>query len=442
MVDGAYWLDLAWKLSAVAFFLVLNGFFVAAEFAIVRVRDTQLRNLGRGPRMTAALHATKHLDSYLSACQLGITFASLGLGWIGEPAVSHILVEPALGTVIASEGTLRALSIAVGFVLISALHIVVGELAPKSLAIRRPTETALGAAFPLRVFRKVFAPFIWALNGTANALVRMIGIRPSTEAHDFTVDEIRMLLAQVPAKEGTLKRSAELAGRVFELHDRKVRDIMVPRDRMTYLDLLASSEENMRIVKSSKHTRFPLAEGGPDTILGFVHEKDLYNAQDRGEQPDMAKLRREVLVVPQTQSVSRTLFEMLEKKRMVGVVVDEAGNTVGMLTMEDVLEEIVGEIPGEFDQPEHYLTVKGPGEYVVDAIIPIHELQLVLREPLKRRTAASLGGLLNEALGHIPEPGESTRIGNYVYTVVSADKFRAKAVEIRRVETPPQPATL
>jgi CBS domain containing-hemolysin-like protein len=143
-----------------------------------------------------------------------------------------------------------------------------------------------------------------------------------------------------------------------------------------------------------------------------------------------------------THSVSRTLFEMLEKKRMMGIVVDEAGNTVGMLTMEDVLEEIVGEIPGEFDQPEHYLTVKGPGEYVVDALIPVHELQLVLREPLKRRTAASLGGLLNEAFGHIPEPGESLRLGNYVCTVMSADKFRAKNVHVKRVEAPPEPATL
>lgn len=444
MVDSAYLLSLAWSLLAVVALVLLNGFFVAAEFAIVKVRATQLSR-GAGPRTAAARHVVGHLDAYLSACQLGITIASLGLGWIGEPAVSHLIVEPLLGRVLTSPQAISAVSFGIAFFIITALHIVVGELAPKTIAIRKPVSTALWIGLPLRAFRKLFAPLIWGLNGSANGLVRLLGIAPVGQAEDeHTIDELQLLLARVSGSTKTQKRSAEVASRVFELHNLQVRDIMVPRDRMVLLDVRATFEENLKIVEEHPYTRYPLSDGGADSILGFVHQRDVFAAAKKNPPPRLQDLLREVYVVPTTQPASRALFEMLEKRRPMAVVVNEFGFTVGLLTLEDIFEELVGEIPSEFERVDSRLRVVAPGHYLVDASMPLHELQIVLREPLQERTASTVAGLLNNHLGRIPAKGEKVQIGNYVYWIKEADRQRARLVEVRRLEqegeTPPGPA--
>lgn len=429
-----YWLDVLWNLALVVFLLLLNGFFVATEFAIVKVRDTQLVGL-RGPRISAARHATTHLDAYLSACQLGITIASLALGWLGEPAVARLLVEPLLGRFLVSPDAIVGVSFAIAFAVITALHIVVGELAPKTLAIRRPRATTLWVSLPIRAFRKLFAPFIWVLNGSANVLLRLVGVQPlSTSEEEHTVEELKVLLARVPARERTKKRSAEVASRVFALHDLTVRDIMVPRDRMVLLDIRRPFQENLRVVEEHPYTRYPLADGGPDSILGFVHMRDVLAAPKREGEARIADLIREVHVLPNSQPVSRSLFEMLEKRKPMAIVVNEFGFNVGLLTLEDIFEELVGDIPSEFERADSRLRVLAPGHYLVDATMPLHELQVLLREPLEQAQASTLAGLLNEAFGRIPSPGDKIQVGRYTYLVKEAARQRARLVEIRRVE--------
>lgn len=437
MVDAAYWAAVGRELFLVALLVFLNGFFVAAEFAIIKVRLTQLQAGAKDsrPRYATARHVVEHLDAYLSACQLGITMASLGLGWIGEPAVAHTIVEPLVGRYTSDPETIRALSFGVAFFVITALHIVLGELAPKSLAIRKPKTTALAVAFPLRAFRTVFFPVIWALNGSANLLVRAVGLAPDSSAEgQHTIEELRLLLAHVPSGEKTARRSAQVASRVFALQDLEVRDIMVPRDRIICVDVRNHFDQNLRVVKDHPFTRFPLADGGPDSILGFVHQRDIFSAAEKSPKPRLEDLRREVLVVPTTQRVSSTMFEMLEKHRPMAAVVNEFGITVGLLTLEDIFEELVGDLPSDFARAQPSLRVLAPGQYLVDASMPLHELQVVLREPLENVDASTLAGLLIQNFGRIPAKGEVTRIGNYAYHVREADRHRVRLVEVRRIE--------
>lgn len=440
MADAAYWIEVGWNLLLVAFLVFLNGFFVATEFAIVKLRETQLHDV-KGPRKVAAVHLVTHLDAYLSACQLGITIASLGLGWIGEPAVSHLLVEPLIGRWVADPGTVRTISFVIAFLLITALHIVVGEMAPKTIAIRHAKATTLSVALPMRLFRKVFGPMIWALNGSANLLLRAVGVQPAGKEQDdaHTAEEMQILLARFSSTERTTKRSAEIASRVFSLQDLTVRDIMTPRDRMVYLDISLPFAENLKVVEENPHTRYPITDGGVDSILGFVHIRDVFSAAKSNPPKPLENLTRDLHVAPTLQPVARALLEMLEKRKQMAVVVNEYGVTAGLVTLEDIFEELVGEITGEFDRSDSRLRVVAPGNYMVDATLPIHELQLVLREPLEHTAASSLGGLLIERLGRIPRKGEKVLIGQYAYFIREADKSRVRMVEIQRVTTAAAP---
>jgi CBS domain containing-hemolysin-like protein len=434
VVDSAYLLEVTWNVVLVFFLVLLNGFFVAAEFAIVKVRETQLIQ-SKGPRGTAALHAVRNLDAYLSACQLGITIASLGLGWVGEPAVADLIIEPLFGKIIADPETVHTIALVLAFLIIIALHIVIGELAPKGLAIRAAKQTTLWTAVPLRLFRKLFAPMIFLLNGSANLVLRLVGIKPigSAEA-EHTIDELRILLARAHSKEKTQRQSAEVASRVFGLTDLEVRDIMVPRERLVLLDVRKTFDENFAVVENNPFTRYPVSDAGPDSILGFVHQRDVFSAAKQTPKTRLQDMLREVHVVPTTQQVSRALFDMLEKRRPMTIVVNEFGTTVGLLTLEDIFEEMVGDIPSEFERADPRLRVVAPGHYLVDASMPLHELQVVLREPLPEKGAATLAGLLNNHLGRIPAKGENVHIGNYGYWVKEADRRRARLVEIRRQE--------
>ncbi len=440
MVETSYVVDLTWNLLLVVALVLLNGFFVAAEFAIVKVRESRLRT-SEAPTRAAALHVVGHLDAYLSACQLGITIASLALGWIGEPAISHLIVEPTLGRWIIDPETVRAVSFGVAFFIITALHIVIGELAPKTIAIRNAEATALWVSVPLRAFRKLFSPLIWVLNGSANLILRSVGIQPAaTQEAEHTVDELRLLLAQVKAGERTERRSARIASRVFGLQDIELREIMTSREKMVYLDIDRSFEENFQVVRQTRFTRFPLTDGGPDSILGFIHQRDMFDAADRTLRPPLEDLRRDILVAPAGQHASTMLSDMLEKRVQIAVVVDEHGITLGMVTLEDVLEEFVGDIPGEFDKTESRLRVLAPGRYVVDAGMPVRDFQVVIREPIEVKEAKTLAGLLNERFGRIPQKGDTIRIGHYEYSITDADVQRAKQVEVRRVAEPTPPA--
>lgn len=427
-------LDLGLQILLVMGLVLLNGFFVAAEFAIVKVRASQVALLPPGTRRAAANHILEHVDAYISACQLGVTIASLALGWIGEPVVAELLVEPLFGAVLPSAAAIEGVSFGIAFALVTAVLIVVGELAPKYWGIREPLRAVMFVALPLRLFLTIFKPLIWALNVSANALVKVMGIKPVTEgAEEHSLEELRVLLAQVPAEDGAARQSAEIAARFLALREMHVSDAMMPRDRVAFVDVRLPFEENLRSANENPFTRFPLVDGSPDSVLGFVHHRDILAAAKQVPRPALDKLRRPVGMAWTGQPLSAALFNMLERQRHVTIVVDDEGNTAGMLTLEDILEQVVGEIKGEFDTEERKLRLLAPGRYEVDASIPLKELQLVLREPIQTREASTLAGLLGLRLGRAAVVGDRIEIGQYEYEVTAVNLHGVDRVEIRRI---------
>src|SRR4028118_2259547 len=335
-----------WGLFFAILLVALNGFFVAAEFALVKVRPTQIdpwvsEGLGRAK---VARHMVRHLHAYLSATQLGITLASLALGWIGEPAFAWI-ITPLVRPFTDDPKVLHSIALTISFIAITILHIVLGELAPKSVAIRKSEATTLAIAWPLFVFYKLTYPAIWLLNHTANFLLKLVGIAPVSEgelSHDE--EELRLLLASSHAS-AVSKQTRELLDNIFELKHRVARQIIVPRQDVIYLSTTRTMAENLRIARRSGHTRFPLCEGDLDHVIGLIHIKDLF----RKERPitSLREVAREIAFVPETLELDRMLKRMRTERFHLAAVIDEYGGVSGVVTLEDVIEEIVGQIQDE-----------------------------------------------------------------------------------------------
>ena len=434
MVDA--WVVL--KLLAVVALVLLNGFFVAAEFAIVKVRSTQLAaqaNQGNR-RAKRAQHVTKHLDAYLSATQLGITLASLGLGWLGEPAVADLLIGPLHAMGIQSEALVHGIAFTVAFGIITLLHIVVGELAPKSLAIQRAERTTLRTAAPLHAFYVVFKPAIVLLNGLANWLLRLFGVRPASEhekAH--TEEELRMLLAESSTKKTLNRQRADILLRVFSLKSLEARNVMTPRPRVEWLDATRPFDENLRKAEESGYTRFPLAEGDLDRIVGMVHYRDLIRlAQSGRPQRDISSVRRPVVVVPTTKPLEDLMTELLGRGLHMATVIDEHGSTAGIVTLEDIFEEIFGEIRDEFDAPEGELPyrVVSDGHFILEGHMPLHQAAALLRTDLRNPDVTTVSGFVVDQLGKLPAKGERFRMGPYEARVREIERRRIQSIEVWR----------
>lgn len=428
--------DVAWRLFAVLALVALNGFFVASEFAIVKVRQSQLAALAQtGNARAARAHGVvERLDAYLSATQLGITLASLGLGWIGEPAVAS-MIEPLIARFTENPAVLHGVAFAVAFGVITFLHIVLGELAPKSLAIQRSQGTTLAIAAPLRWFYVLFRPAIWVLNGTANLLLRVVGITPATEAERaHSEEELRLLLAESGRARALSRRRMEMLLNVMDLKERTVEEIMVPRLDITALSTSAPLSENLRIARESGYTRFPLArDGNLDDIVGMVHLKDLlWFSQDAQPGASILPLARDIPVAPTTVSVEALLDRFLKRRAHMSLVIDEHGGTAGIVTLEDVLEEFVGEIRDEFDTDEAALIrpLDGGG-WVIEGNAPLHRVSEALRVDLESEDATTFGGYLVAQLGRVPAPGTELDIPGHVAIVRSADRKRVKTVHVR-----------
>ncbi|HYH45189.1 MAG TPA: hemolysin family protein [Thermoanaerobaculia bacterium] len=424
-----------WGLFLALVLVLLNGFFVAAEFALVKVRPTQI-----DPYVTAGLrrakvarHMVRHLDAYLSATQLGITLASLALGWIGEPAFVWIvrpLVEPfAQG----NEGLIHSVALTVAFLVITILHIVLGELAPKSVAIRKSEATTLWIAMPLYVFYKVAYPVIWLLNHAANGLLRLVAIQPVSEGelgHDE--EELRLLLASSHANHLSSQKR-ELLDNVFELSHRVARQIMLPRADVVYLSTTRSLAENLRIARRSGHTRFPLCEGDLDHTIGLVHIKDIF----RSERPisSLAEVAREIAFVPETLELDRLLRRMRDERFHLAAVIDEYGGVSGVVTLENVLEEIVGSIQDEFDREPEAL-VGGDGVYEVSGGMLVEELEHALGIELSNRDEDTVGGVILSELGRGAQVGDKVELGPVTLEVIDVHLNRVKRV--RAIVNTPQ----
>lgn len=425
--------DLGWFGLGLAFFLVfLNGFFVAAEFALVKVRPTQL-----DPHVTAgskrgklARHMVEHLDAYLSTTQLGITLASLALGWVGEPAFVWLLepifvLFPGLG-----EGARHSIALGGAFLAITILHIVLGELGPKSIAIRKPEPTALWIAAPLHLFYKFTYPAIWLLNLLANGLLRVVGIKPVSESElAQDEEEVRLLLASHHATR-LPENTRELLDNVFELTHRTARQIMVPRADVVYLSMARSLEENLAIARRSGHTRFPLCDGSLDKVVGMVHIKDVFRATRLPR--SLEEISREIGFVPETLTLDRLLNRMLAEKLHVAAVLDEYGGVSGIVTLENVLEEIVGQIQDEFDTEKPELTAIDDGSWLVSGAMLVEELEEELGTEFSERDEDTIGGVALSELGRKPAMGDCVELGSLLLEVVEVQRNRIRTLKVTR----------
>jgi CBS domain containing-hemolysin-like protein len=402
-----------------AFFLVLvNAFFVAAEFAMVKVRRTRVETLAEQGnwQARAALVVHTHLDAFLSACQLGITLASLGLGWVGEPAFAHLF-----GGALAAVGleSPHWVTAAVAFFIITILHIVVGELAPKSYAIRATERVALLVAVPMRMFQLAFRPALWLLDRASNATLRLLGVSADSTELAHSEEELRMLLAE-SHRVGVLSGSKrELLENVIDYSERTAKHVMVPRADIAYLSLTRELEENLAVVTQSAHTRFPLAATDIDHVVGMVHVKDLFNRRDQLESSeDLASLKREILFVPETRTLDALQRDFQQRRTHMAIVVDEYGGTSGLVTLENVLEELVGEIQDEFDR-EPPTVEETPDGLVFDGLILIDDVadRVGVRLP-EPPDVSTIGGLVASQIGRIPRVGDRVTIAGSEFAVV------------------------
>jgi Hemolysins and related proteins containing CBS domains len=420
------------NLLIVLLLVLFNAFFVAAEFALVKVRQSRLTQLANEGNVRAryAMKVNGKLDAYLSATQLGITLASLGLGWVGEPAISELIVEPIFYKFgVTDETIISTLSVTIGFLVITFLHIVLGELAPKSLAIQKSESVSLWLSWPLMMFHTLFLPAIWLLNGTANRLLRLMGVHPASEGEGVhTEEEIRILMDQ-SAQSGVIdKDEMTLFDNVFEFSDRLAREVMLPRTDMDCIFTDQSYEEVTKLVYKTKHTRYPVGIEDKDQIIGFVHITDLLTA-DKVAGYDIRRFIRPILSVPESMEISDVLKLMQRKHSQLAIVVDEYGGTAGMLTTELILEEIVGEIHDEFDTEQPSVIVKGNITSVEGRML-IEEVNDMFNLDITDEDVDSIGGWLFTKLEGVPVTGKRIDYDGYWFEVAECEPLRVLRVSI------------
>jgi CBS domain containing-hemolysin-like protein len=417
-------------LLAVVVLVLANAFFVAAEFGLVGARRTRLDEMARAGDGKARLarRAVQSLDRYISATQLGITLASLGLGWIGEPALAGLIGGafawlPALLSKIATHGVASA----VAFIFITFLHIILGELVPKALALLFPEEVSRWVAAPLIGFAWVMQWPIALLNGTANRLLRLMGISPPGEHERLhSPEEIRMLVEQSTEGGSMLKEDARLLEGVFEFSEKTAQEVMTPRTQMVALESSMSVEDAADEVAVARRSRYPVYTESLDEIVGVVHAKDVLTALRARPHETIRAIMRPPLFVPGTREVEDVLADMKRLKTHLAVVLDEYGGTAGLVTMEDLLEEIVGPIYDEYDPQDR--AAAGDGAARLDGAMPITEFNSKFDASLDDTDYTTLGGYVFGQLGRLPRPGDRVTVGPHTFEVVEMDGRRVKSL--------------
>ncbi len=423
------------------FLVFLNGFFVAAEFAIVKVRSSQIDIKAREGHRMASLskHIIAHLDAYLSATQLGITIASLGLGWIGEDVVSELVLDfmAFVGVGLTDEAAHR-IAVPLAFSIITIMHIVFGELAPKSIAIQRPEPTTLWLAAPLNVFFWVFRPFIWLLNGFANRVLRLIGITPLKEAEVHSPEELRLMVEE-GKKSGVIEaRKYEIIRNAFDFAERSARQAMVPRTHVFAVNRNNSVEKIIEKVIENGYSRVPVYEGSIDHITGILFTKDLLLKLRSSSPFSIDDIVRPAHYIASNKKLIDIMRDFQKQHVQFAVVVDEFGGTEGVITMEDILEELVGEIQDEYDAELPLIERLGDRKYRVQGSATLVSLNEKFPRPLPEdESYVTLAGMLIDIVGRIPNVGESIEHDDYVFTVIKRVKNQIILVDIvdRYVET-------
>lgn len=413
--------------------VLLNGFFVSVEYAMVKVRIGRMDTLIEegSKRAVFAKAILSNLDAYLSACQLGITLASLALGWLGEPAIATI-IGPLLTSLGIGDTTVYVVSLIIAFLLITVLHIVLGGLAPKTIAVNKAEAVLLLTSRAMNIFYKLMFPFIWIVNNLAFGLLRLFRLTPPSElgtAH--TEEEIRILM-QESNKSGLIDNTEmALVDNIFEFADTMAREIMIPRTEMICLNSHLSVEENVNIAFEGMRTRYPVADGDKDHILGFIHIKDLI----RDSVPRYSELIRPILTVPESIQISALLKLMQRAKTQIAILIDEYGGTSGMVTLEDIMEEIVGEIQDEFDEERPGVEKLGEDEYSIDGLMLIEEINDLLGLHMETDDYDTLGGWLYSKLEiHPPQKGQSIEFDTHLFIVEEMDHKRIARIKLLRIQ--------
>ncbi|MFJ7850670.1 hemolysin family protein [Peribacillus sp. NPDC097224] len=427
------------KLLAVAVLIALTAFFVASEFAIVKVRSSRINQLIEEGNKSAlaAKKVISHIDEYLSACQLGITVTALGLGWLGEPTVEAIL-EPLFHRWGVEESLSHILSFMIAFASVTFLHVVIGELAPKTVAIQKAEEITLLFSKPLILFYRILYPFIWVLNGSARVLTGMFGLKPASETEmAHSEEELRIILSE-SYKSGEINQSEyKYVNQIFEFDERNANEIMVPRTEMTVIEIGMPLLEVVELIQEEQYTRYPVIDGDKDNVVGMVNIKRLYTATIT--EKNVSELTVDSFVTPvirvlETIPIHDLLLKMQKERIHMAVLTDEYGGTAGLVTVEDILEEIVGEIRDEFDQDERPLIQKvDEGHYVFDAKTLIEDVNDTLAIQLPEDDIDTLGGWFLTGRFEIAV-GDQIEFEGYNFTVTEMDGHHVLYVEVKKIK--------
>ncbi len=427
-------------LVAVVLLVLTNGFFVAAEFSLVSVRRTRIAEMvGQGNVSARAVQkAIENPDRVIAATQLGITLASLGLGWIGEPALAGLLLPVVeLFPQSVQAGVSHSISAGIAFALITFMHVVVGELAPKSIALQNPEQTSLMVAQPTLWTERIFKPAIWLLNGSGNLLLRLVGIEPAS-GHQLahSVEELKMLVTASAADGVVESEEREMLHAVFDFGELLVRQVMLPRTEVVAVEANVPFEDLLDLVTQNTFTKLPVFEGSLDQVLGILHVKDLLRAM---KQPDCQtctarSLARETIFVPETISVNALLHRFRQERQHIAIVLDEYGGTAGLVTLEDLLEEIVGEVSDPFDKTIPEIQKLPDGTVMIDGLALIEEVNEQLNLTLDNPHYDTIAGFILGRLGRIPRTGDTVEHEGVQLRVEAMDKLRISRIALKKIK--------
>ena len=429
----------AWRiclyLVLVVFFLLMNAFFVVAEFAVVRVRKSQIELAVEEGRKGAksAWKVVNNVNAYLSACQLGVTLASLALGWLGEPVFAALL-RPLFALMCLPEAVISAVAIAIGYFLMTTLHVVFGELIPKSLAIFSTTSYALHTSGPLIVFYKVTYPIMWLFNSITTGFVRLLGHDQSEEHDVYTGDEIKLLVDESTESGLIEPEQNEYVDNVLDLGGKDAQAIMTPRTDVVFIDINDSAEDNLATIRQHSYSRYPVCDGDADHLKGFVHVKDLFEMEGI-EQMDSWQIR-ELIALPETCSISKMIDELTQARTEICVVVDEHGGTAGIATLSDVMEQIVGRMDDEYRHvSDDSVKCEEDGTFNIDGRMPIADLiEIIGFEPDEATDVETAAGLVLKLMDRIPRVGEDVSIERKTSEKLIKVTFEVESMERLRID--------
>ena len=424
------------KIILTIFLVLLNGFFVAAEFAIVKVRSSQISTTKGASKklVNTARIVTNNLDNYLAATQLGVTLASLGLGWVGESVMTGVVVKFFhLFSVDLSTPTAGKIAIVLAFVLITVLHIVFGELAPKSIAIRKAPQTTLLVAVPLRIFYFIFRPFILLLNAMANLILKVLGISPVKEQDIHTEEEIKMIITESEEGGAIEDSERELINNVFDFDSRRVREILTHRKDIVALDIDASFDEIVNTVVAEGYSRYPVYKNSLDELVGILTVKDILQFVNAGKNRDIKKILRPVFYIPDSMKIKDILKSFQKDHLQIAVVTDEYGDLAGIVTMEDILEELVGDIQDEHDAELPIVVEQPDGSFLVQSHETLEDINEFLPKPFPdgEDDYSTLSGLITFRHGSVPVEGEVLRQDGYEITILKMYRSSVEKVRLR-----------